>query len=225
MLSCRRDRTSHWWADPCADLSGIQGSNVEVYGNEILAKLPGYLRISSDASALPWLSLTHGLLYGLDEILIHCIHFRHLIIRPPFLFLDKEAGSKLFPIIAPFLKKLIITFLFIVENWILGVHTKVVWNSVSDLLSHNLLPFPPLPLKHKSFLFFFIIVCQRRPPMSYPLPYEGGIKGTWFIERNKSTLTQYFPSIIFILPKRMLKLEEVKVTWLQSSRAYIQSPA
>lgn len=55
---------------------------------------------------------------------------------------------------------------------------KVVWNLVSDLLSHNLLPFPPLPLKHKSFLFFFIIVCQGRPPVSYPLPYGGGIKGT-----------------------------------------------
>lgn len=136
-------------------------------------------------------------LYGLDEILIQCLHFVHLIIQPPFLFLDirlscekspfqPEQGSwiETFSYVLPFKKKLIITFLFIVENWILGVDMKWSWEfSVWPLVSQPV-AFPSSSQSIKFSFHFHYCVSRDIPQMSYPLTYGGGIKGTWFIERE-----------------------------------------
>lgn len=211
MLSCRRDRTSHWWADTYAELSGIPGSNVEVFGNEILAKLPGCLGYllcclsPTLAFSGPWISLWLGWnSHSVPSFQAshHPAHHFLFLDYPSFLWeisFQPEQGSwiETFSYVLPFKK---VNHYFPFHSWELNLG-ECTWSSLEFSLVSQPVAFPSSSSKAWKLSFHFHYCVSGTSPNVISSNLWRWHQGTWFIERNKSTLTQYFPGIIFILPR------------------------
>ena len=119
MLSCRRDRTSHWWADPCADLSGIQGSNVESLWQWNIGKAPRlfahllWCLSPTLAFSDPWTSLW----LGWNSHSLHSFQASH---HPATIFILRQGSwIKTFSYNCPLFKK--INHYFPLHNWELNL--------------------------------------------------------------------------------------------------------